>query len=552
MRNYRVKRFFSIFAVAISVFVIAMAGTAVIPVAMATMAKAPPYTHGGTLVVTNGIYTLSVEDTLGSNGVGTYTISTGASHPNPYEDIFYAGASQSPWSTYLTVRVYDTFTEYISSTDTWISPSAGYTLGYLDACNPVTSQVGNEIVTMWTTPENLFIQQVTAIEGTTLSNSRVRVTTTVTNQDTAAHSVGIRYEWDIMIDGEDGSWFAERIPDGPWLDTEMEWVSPTFERYEITNDPHNPVFSIFGTVTGPAVLAPTPPDLLQFAAWWEIYDHAFDYSPVGHDIAGTDSAIGYYWGNNETNKITLEPGENVSVTTYLFAVPPVNTPPSTDPVTVTDLSSPTPTINWAYFDAEGDPQVQYEVEVWTGPGGTGTCMWDPPVGTGTITSVMYAGDPLVSGETYYARVRAYDGMDWGDWSEASFEITVIPTLCPDEYRWSIHHTPPYEWDPFPMLFRSWTDVHFVNSGSGDAYNVTATITCAPVNVNIVDGDVTLGDIPAGSSAWSQDFFMLEVDMTNPQDPNKGIVWRLEYDDAAGVHHVIEDIPTFCGEPINCP
>jgi len=138
-------------------------------------------------------------------------------------------------------------------------------------------------------------------------------------------------------------------------------------------------------------------------------------------------------------------------------------------------------------------------------------------------------------------------------NQVTKEWTVTETyLCPDEYRWSIHHTPPYEWDPFPTLFRSWTDVYFVNSGPGDAYNVTATITCAPVNVNIVDGDVTLGDIPAGSGAWSQDFFMLEVDMTNPQDPNKGIVWRVEYDDAAGNHHVIENIPTFCGEPINCP
>ena len=131
---------------------------------------------------------------------------------------------------------------------------------------------------------------------------------------------------------------------------------------------------------------------------------------------------------------------------------------------------------------------------------------------------------------------------------------VVVELCPDEYRWSIHHTPPYEWDPFPMLFRNWTDVHFVNSGSGDAYNVTATITCAPGNVNIVDGDVTLGDIPAGSGAWSQDFFMLEVDMTNPQDPNKGICWRVEYDDAAGVHHVIEDVAKYCGEKCSdiCP
>lgn len=123
-----------------------------------------------------------------------------------------------------------------------------------------------------------------------------------------------------------------------------------------------------------------------------------------------------------------------------------------------------------------------------------------------------------------------------------------PELCPDEYRWntSISSTG-YVWDPFPDLFRSWTEVRFVNSGTGGAYSVTATISGAPVNVNIVDGDVTLGDIPAGGSAWSSDFFNLEVNMTNPQDPNEGILWRVEYDDSDGVHHVVEGVPEFCGE-----
>jgi hypothetical protein len=118
-----------------------------------------------------------------------------------------------------------------------------------------------------------------------------------------------------------------------------------------------------------------------------------------------------------------------------------------------------------------------------------------------------------------------------------------PELCPDEYRWSIYHMPNFEWDG--NLFRSWIDVRFVNSGSGDAFNVTATITYAPANVTIVDGDVTLGDIPAGDGAWSEDFFELEIDTTNPQDPDEGILWQVEYDDAAGVHHVIEDLPEFC-------
>jgi len=117
-------------------------------------------------------------------------------------------------------------------------------------------------------------------------------------------------------------------------------------------------------------------------------------------------------------------------------------------------------------------------------------------------------------------------------------------LCPDEYRWGS-----YNWDPSPDIFVGRQEVRFVNSGTGDAYNVIATVACMPVNVVASDPDVTLGDIPAGGNAWSADTFELRVDMTDPQDPNKGICWRGEYDDASGAHHVIEDVPKFCGE--NC-
>ena len=132
-------------------------------------------------------------------------------------------------------------------------------------------------------------------------------------------------------------------------------------------------------------------------------------------------------------------------------------------------------------------------------------------------------------------------------------VTVLPVgleanLCPDEYRWNTAVSPTgYEWDPFPALFRSWNDVHFVNSGPGDAFGVTATISYAPANVNIVDGDVTVGDIPAGSGAWSSDFFKLEVDMTYDPlpPPEEGIEWTVEYDDAGGNHHTVVGVPEFC-------
>jgi len=101
---------------------------------------------------------------------------------------------------------------------------------------------------------------------------------------------------------------------------------------------------------------------------------------------------------------------------------PQNIPPTTNPVVVAGLSG-TPTISWTYNDQDGDPQVSYEVEVWAGSGGTGANMWDPPAGSGTGTLVSYRGSALTPGQTYYARVKAFDGKDWGQWSEKSFVVT---------------------------------------------------------------------------------------------------------------------------------
>jgi hypothetical protein len=146
---------------------------------------------------------------------------------------------------------------------------------------------------------------------------------------------------------------------------------------------------------------------------------------------------------------------------------------------------------------------------------------------------------------------------FGKYDIACTTVTIVSTppanICPNEYRWG-DPAPGYSFANWPM-FESWTEVCFVNNGPGDAFNVTATITCVPVNVTVVDGVVSLGNIPAGSSAWSTgDTFTLKVDMGNPQDPDKGICWRVEYDDALGVHHVIENVAKYCGEECSdiCP
>ena len=108
---------------------------------------------------------------------------------------------------------------------------------------------------------------------------------------------------------------------------------------------------------------------------------------------------------------------------------PLNVPPTTNPVNVIGGCTATTQINWTYKDNESSPQAYAEVQVWTGPGHTGTIVWNPPTFSGTSTVVTYAGPALITGLTYYISVRANDGTDWGAWSETAFKVPAC--VCGD-------------------------------------------------------------------------------------------------------------------------
>jgi len=312
----------AILVISMSAFVMPVNAQKISPVAgdMASLSESVASVAAG-----NTIYEITVEDTIGGTGIGTYTVRTGPAFPQPIQNVLFDGATQNPWSTYLTVRSYTSGTDYVSTSSSFVTTPL--TLVNLDTCAPSIATTATSATTTWnTTRDPLLIEQVTAVEGTTVADSRVRVTTNVTNLGVSPVDIGIRYEWDLMIDGSDDSWFVEKNPDNLWTETEIEYTPPAFERFETTNDPASPVFSILGTVTGPPTFTPppTPPDRFVYASWGSSYNVAFDYTPTG--ITGMDSAVLYYWGNNVTNAIELVPGETVSVTQYLYAIPPLPDP----------------------------------------------------------------------------------------------------------------------------------------------------------------------------------------------------------------------------------
>lgn len=271
----------------------------------------------GTILISNNILKVAIENESISEGIGTFTIATDAGHPYPEQDVFYDGAYEFPWSSFTTVRVEDALKEYVTSADTK-TPSSGFTVEYLDDYSPIVTRVSDTRATIsWTTAENLLVTLLIAIQGTTVSETMVQVTVTIQNDDTIVHSVAVRHEWDIMIEAEDDSWIRvwmdPSTPQG-WTENETDWVSPSFQFWETTNNPATPAFSIYGSTVLPLVNPlPTVPDRIVYASWADCYDTAYDYTPLGD--WGMDSAILYYW-----NAAEIDPGSQISRTAYVTTV----------------------------------------------------------------------------------------------------------------------------------------------------------------------------------------------------------------------------------------
>ena len=268
------------------------------------------------IYLSNNIMGVTIQN--GTLGTGTFTIETGAGHPNPNENVLFGGADKSPGTTFTTFRVQDTQHEYVTLPGGYTNPSSGYTALSLDGYNPVATQLsGNTATISWTTSENLVVTLLIAVHGTTVSDTAVEMTVTIKNNDVITHSVAVRHELDLMVDGSDNSWFrpwTNPSTSQGWTATETDWGEPSFQFWETTNDPSNPMFSIYGSSTLPNITPlPTAPDRLVYASWGGAINTAYDYTPSGQ--IGMDSAVLYYW-----SAVGISPGQQISRTAYLTTV----------------------------------------------------------------------------------------------------------------------------------------------------------------------------------------------------------------------------------------
>ncbi len=284
-------------------------------------------------------------------GTGLYTATTGPLHPaGEGNNVLYG--TGGPGTSFDTIRSWTSQTDYCG--DNWAT--SAFPVVDLSLYATVTALGTTGFRTTYTlpgppeTPDAMTITQEVSVRGTTFEDSCIDVVTTVRNDGTDLLDLGLRYLWDFQIgnggyyeDGDDGPTFQPISPDGPVLLTEEQFILPAFDCYRIVDNdvnPAPPTFFILGTVNGPSLLNPTPPDLLLYTYWPTSSGTAFDYQVTPDLLAaadeaastgtwawGGDSAVLYYWGHDQPSSLPLLPGGSVTISASLFlTIPEVPVP----------------------------------------------------------------------------------------------------------------------------------------------------------------------------------------------------------------------------------
>ena len=142
-------------------------------------------------------------------------------------------------------------------------------------------------------------------------------------------------------------------------------------------------------------------------------------------------------------------------------------------------------------------------------------------------------------------LKVTDSFGASGTASAEYTTIAVSELWIVEYRWSTQTVPPYTMTVNPdgsIELEASMGVRIENRGNGDAFNVTATLVDVPDNVTILDGDLSFGDVGAKKTEWSEDDFGIRIISTGPADNT--VWWDIEWDDAAGSHHIMVNVPMF--------
>jgi len=241
------------------------------------------YVTGGAVhVISNGIVELVVEDSTCE-----YTMRTGPNHPIPNEQIlFFLGTSHDSVKSDVSGVVYtNTFSDPSGGAETVIPLSSFFP--------PVFSEDADSFTCTWNVvnnPDFLTIRKTGQVVGTSVSDSSIRIATTVINNGQEDALIQQRYHWDYLLNGDDGPDFTPQGPPGATTVLESDFVPPGFGFFLLRDNDAG---------SGLAVASDWGPGLfrLVYGDWPSMDGTAFDYiSSPGTNVDG-DSAVHFNFGD---------------------------------------------------------------------------------------------------------------------------------------------------------------------------------------------------------------------------------------------------------------
>ena len=159
-------------------------------------------------------------------------------------------------------------------------------------------------------------------------------------------------------------------------------------------------------------------------------------------------------------------------------------------------------------------------------------------GTGGVGSVSASHSYAQAGR-YTDQLSVTD--DDGDTGTSTLELEVVADpieLAIVGWRFGPRRLR-FQWPFFYGCF----ELYVENRSAQDVHNVSVALTDHPPRVGVLNGTVTVGDLPAGGAGWSEDTICLTPNFRSR--PNRSVwAWAIEYADAAGVRHAIEDTFSF--------
>jgi hypothetical protein len=327
--------------------------------------------------ISNGLLSAEVRNVTEASEVGRFTFARGAcpivdDTSNP--DLILFPLTSFNGTSFNTVRVWDTDTDYTEGTQLGLSTNAPFSIVNLDSQSPALQAATSTLVSIaWTTSTSrLNIAQDIEIQGTTATDSRIRLTLSIHNGDTTNHMVSMRNLLDGFIGDYDGVWirlFSGTTP-GPITGVETDFTSPySFTSYQMSGCSSNPcipanfgagTFSLFGSISSPPDA--TVPNRFVYGQWGPMFDTSFNYTSVpGRQIGSTTRNVGgtmddgllYFFG-----PVTLAPGQTTSATIFLSNQAPAIQSPPISQLSVSKFFTRGQAVdNLLPVDSNGNPKV---------------------------------------------------------------------------------------------------------------------------------------------------------------------------------------------------